>query len=1375
MRDSRLLHWAKAAFRLLASLKLAVTLIVTLAAVLAVATFIESGQGREVARWYVYTTDWFVALLGMLGVNILAAALIRFPWKRRQFGFVVTHSGLLVLLAGSIITFLYGVDAMLALEQGETSDRVILKDTNRFTVQWQSLPDRQTRPVSAFLFNPGPVDWPEGKSLRVGAINGIELRVTRYLTHARPSEEWMPAADGNGIAAVKFSLAGPDIEGGAPGTPGREQWLTASRFGGSTAVGSAKVEFRQAEADTMVEDFLQGPEVRGQRSEGERSDLRPLKADLWSSDPKGLLSIHYQGSVTRVPVSATVGRKVSLGETGTAVEIASYMPNAKLQADGSFINVGPMPVRPVLELKVYLPGQKEPLRQYARPSFANPEGMRTVNCPVKFWYHHPSLAAEPAVEFLSTSNGKLYCRVGNGKYESRGEVHAGDMLEAWPNTSLAVLDFVPHARRELIFRSVKPARGDRETYEAAAQIKLTIGGATRKIWLQRGEQDGMPVPVKTPGGTVAVSYGYESLPLGFSLGLKKFTRGQNPGGMGDASFASTVRLQDPKKKIDRSQVISMNYPLVYGKYTFYQSGILPSGTGTSLTVAYDPGFFLKYLGSVMTCAGTLIMFVTRSKLANVLPLFSAAKSTKNKEQLMRKAIAASVALACLCGSAFADKLPSPAGKVAVAKATICGKSELSSPAGRGAAREGGLPSDSAASELDSAACPHPGPLSEGERDRIKARSASEGTDFDWAAWRSLPVQDLGRQKPLDSLAWETWRLLGNSVSFTDPDTGKTLDATAFYVASMLESPTWDKNPRLPSTVGKGGEGSPHSITLPAKAGTTSAPACPGCTPSAKGDKWDAAPLLLVDSLDMRKLLGMPAGQRFISADALRRAQVQLPGAHNPATFMLWTQQLVFKPENELSPLEKKGVEMFDRLRAYEDHRAGRRLEILPLSDSEKKEWISLESLVRSPMDDKSDPDGVARELRDTFYRLRAAYLAGSVGEFNEASHKFLGIVRQLGPKLGPYPAPGKIELEVAYNHYAPFRIAWILMMSACIAVMLNIGTGGNVERRKSNVEGMSIAEARSGLRHWSFVIRHFYSAGLILYVAAMAAMITGFVMRVTISGRAPVTNMYESVIYVGFGAAAIGLVLELIYRKRFIAVAAAAVSTVALVLADNAPSVLDPSLQPLQPVLRNNFWLVIHVMTITLSYAALALAMGIANISLGFFLVRSENRPAIEALSRFTYRAMQVGVVLLATGTFLGGMWAAYSWGRFWGWDPKEVWALIALLGYLAVLHSRYAGWVQYRGLAALAVSCFSLVIVAWYGVNFVLGAGLHSYGFGGGGKWFMGTLIGVQAVYVSFALWRSRPSAMPYRRGAREAGRLRIAPGSELNERESAFSGEAA
>ena len=96
---------------------------------------------------------------------------------------------------------------------------------------------------------------------------------------------------------------------------------------------------------------------------------------------------------------------------------------------------------------------------------------------------------------------------------------------------------------------------------------------------------------------------------------------------------------------------------------------------------------------------------------------------------------------------------------------------------------------------------------------------------------------------------------------------------------------------------------------------------------------------------------------------------------------------------------------------------------------------------------------------------------------------------------------------------------------------------------------------------------------------------------------------------------------------------------------------------------------------------------------------------------------MQVGVLLIAAGTILGGVWADYSWGRFWGWDPKEVWALITLLVYLIPLHGRFAGWVNTFGLVIASVVCFLSVVMAWYGVNFVLGVGLHSYGFVEGGS----------------------------------------------------------
>jgi ABC-type transport system involved in cytochrome c biogenesis permease subunit len=162
-------------------------------------------------------------------------------------------------------------------------------------------------------------------------------------------------------------------------------------------------------------------------------------------------------------------------------------------------------------------------------------------------------------------------------------------------------------------------------------------------------------------------------------------------------------------------------------------------------------------------------------------------------------------------------------------------------------------------------------------------------------------------------------------------------------------------------------------------------------------------------------------------------------------------------------------------------------------------------------------------------------------------------------------------------------------------------------------------------------------------------------MRMAISGWAPVTNMYESVIFVAFMAGIFALVLELIYRKSVIALAGALVSTLGLILADQLPLALDPRISPMVPVLRSNFWLTVHVLTIVSAYGAATLAWGLGNISLALLAFGRGNPETLKTLSGFTYRAMQLTVLLLAAGTFLGGWWAAEAWGRFWGWDPKAV------------------------------------------------------------------------------------------------------------------------
>ena len=578
-----------------------------------------------------------------------------------------------------------------------------------------------------------------------------------------------------------------------------------------------------------------------------------------------------------------------------------------------------------------------------------------------------------------------------------------------------------------------------------------------------------------------------------------------------------------------------------------------------------------------------------------------------------------------------------------------------------------------------------------------AATAPVRAEFNWNRWRDLPVQSGGRLKPLDTLTWETVRLISNQTTFSDPETNEKLNATALYLSMLFDWQGWDHADRDRLLLLSDWRPNYYQMHQP--------------------DKWDEAPLLRIDYLELRTTLGLERDQKFVSPWALSKTLMVDPRTGKKLGFSAWANHLLQLEEKgtPLTELEKKGLELANRLWTYQSHRMGRGLEILPIQGSETQEWLPIAHVMLTRFDERNDPTGRFREVQKLLREARAAYQKDDADTFDAIADELKLAVRELGEELGEYPSESLIQLEVAYNRWVPFRFAWVLVLVAALGMLLSLGTG------------------------W----RTFSIGALAAYGCGLVAMIVGFSMRIAISGRPPVSNTYESVVYVGFGVAVFGLVFELIYGKKYILTAAAAVSTVALVLADNCPAILDPSLRPLEPVLRSNFWLVIHVMTITLSYAAFALAMGIANITLGYLLVGSSNVSAISALNRFTYKAIQVGVLLLAAGTILGGVWADYSWGRFWGWDPKEVWALVALLGYLCVLHARFAGWVGQRGLPALAVACFSLIVMAWYGVNFVLGAGLHSYGFGGGGQGWVYTAVGFELFYAGLALLMSRPGAM--------------------------------
>ncbi len=321
-----------------------------------------------------------------------------------------------------------------------------------------------------------------------------------------------------------------------------------------------------------------------------------------------------------------------------------------------------------------------------------------------------------------------------------------------------------------------------------------------------------------------------------------------------------------------------------------------------------------------------------------------------------------------------------------------------------------------------------------------------------------------------------------------------------------------------------------------------------------------------------------------------------------------------------------------------------------------------------------------------------------------ATEDFIKAAQASNPQL--YGSDKTIAWEVHYNKFHPFQWAWICYL---ISALLILAFFLNAPQWTS----------KAG---WIFAI-----LGLLLHSY-------GMIIRIILMERPPVTNMYETVVWVPYGSIVLALILDAVYKNRLVLFAATTLATLCLILTDLAPSVLDGSLQPLEPVLRSNFWLSTHVLMITLSYACFFLAFAVADVLLFYYLVDEKKwLKQIRDGSLLIYRCLQVGVVLLAGGTILGGVWADYSWGRFWGWDPKETWALIALLGYLALLHARLTNWIRDFGTAVGSVLAFSLVIMAWYGVNFVLGAGLHSYGFGAGGVEYVSAFVAIHILYVVY------------------------------------------
>lgn len=293
----------------------------------------------------------------------------------------------------------------------------------------------------------------------------------------------------------------------------------------------------------------------------------------------------------------------------------------------------------------------------------------------------------------------------------------------------------------------------------------------------------------------------------------------------------------------------------------------------------------------------------------------------------------------------------------------------------------------------------------------------------------------------------------------------------------------------------------------------------------------------------------------------------------------------------------------------------------------------------------------------------------------------------------------------------------------------------------NNKYELELYYAKMGLANWallfcilalaSMVLMKNFNVAIGLASLSAVAQLIHIALRVIISGRAPITNMYETVLFSGFGALIFGLIFGHLKKEKLFVYVGLAYNVCTLMMLTFANGMLSATISPLVPVLRDNFWLSTHVTMIILSYGALALSWILANTAL--FKRRWGNLTSKDetTYADIIYTTLKWGTVLLAGGIILGGVWADYSWGRFWGWDPKETWSLIVLCTYMAILHGKHTTWIKTGRFITITAGAFMTVMMAWFGVNYILASGLHSYGFSEGGAIFLGVFFLTQTAIL--------------------------------------------
>ena len=345
-------------------------------------------------------------------------------------------------------------------------------------------------------------------------------------------------------------------------------------------------------------------------------------------------------------------------------------------------------------------------------------------------------------------------------------------------------------------------------------------------------------------------------------------------------------------------------------------------------------------------------------------------------------------------------------------------------------------------------------------------------------------------------------------------------------------------------------------------------------------------------------------------------------------------------------------------------------------------------------------------------RVGAAWTSADVPAFNRA----VAELRAFGVAAKP-EAVAQGDHEIVFNRVDPFYSGMVIYLAALLLVFAS----------------------------WLWLPELLQASAFALLLAGTVIHTGGLISRVILQGRPPVTNLYSSAVFVGWGAVVLGLILERMYRKGFGTAVAASAGFASLIVAHHLTGDGD-TMEMMRAVLDSNFWLATHVTTITIGYSGTFLAGAIAIA----WALRKHLAPKLLPATDKTLVSMAYGVICFALffsfiGTVLGGIWADQSWGRFWGWDPKENGALLIVLWNAIILHARWGGYVRDRGIMTMAIFGNVITSLSWFGVN-MLGVGLHSYGFMDKAFYSLSAFVGSQLLLMAVALaprrfWQRRPS----------------------------------